>query len=85
MEATGYQRLVISGGVSANRKLRTRVEALCSEKGWQAFYPSLKFCTDNGAMIALAGAHRLAAGQHDDADAKAVRPRWPLEELSAVN
>jgi len=85
MEATKHKRLVISGGVSANRKLRARVETLCSEKGWQAFYPSLKFCTDNGAMIALAGAYRLAAGQQDGEDTQAVRPRWPLENLNAIS
>lgn len=84
MEATGYQRLVISGGVSANKTLRSRVDTLCKQRDWQAFYPSLTFCTDNGAMIALAGAYRLAAGQQDDANAQAVRPRWPLTELSAV-
>jgi len=85
MQATGYERLVISGGVSANKTLRSRVDSLCEQHHWQAFYPSLNFCTDNGAMIALAGAYRLASGQHDGADAQAVRPRWPLAELSALS
>ncbi len=84
LKATGHQRLVISGGVSANKKLRARVDELCAENSWHAFYPALEFCTDNGAMIALAGAYRLAAGQKDTADAQSVRPRWPLTELSGI-
>ncbi|TGD72494.1 tRNA (adenosine(37)-N6)-threonylcarbamoyltransferase complex transferase subunit TsaD [Mangrovimicrobium sediminis] len=76
----GLKTLVIAGGVSANRNLRASLtEALARERA-RVFYPAPRFCTDNGAMIAFAGAQRLAAGQRDDADT-AVRPRWPMEEL----
>jgi N6-L-threonylcarbamoyladenine synthase len=72
--------LVIAGGVSANKNLRASLkEALAKEKA-RVFYPAPVFCTDNGAMIAYAGAQRLQAGQVDAPDA-AVRPRWPMEEL----
>ncbi|MFK7892730.1 MAG: tRNA (adenosine(37)-N6)-threonylcarbamoyltransferase complex transferase subunit TsaD [Granulosicoccus sp.] len=81
MKRSGLQRLVISGGVSANRVLRTAADALAAEQGVRVFYPRLEFCTDNGAMIALAGAMRLSAGQRDGADFS-VMPRWPLETLS---
>ncbi len=72
--------LVIAGGVSANRKLRERLGEALAKEGARVFYPAPVFCTDNGAMIAYAGAQRLAAGQCDDAEAN-VRPRWPMEEL----
>ncbi|MBT4520882.1 MAG: tRNA (adenosine(37)-N6)-threonylcarbamoyltransferase complex transferase subunit TsaD [Halieaceae bacterium] len=72
--------LVIAGGVSANQRLREQLsEALAKEKS-RVFYPAPMFCTDNGAMIAYAGAQRLQAGQVDDVEAT-VRPRWPMEEL----
>ncbi|MFK8082074.1 MAG: tRNA (adenosine(37)-N6)-threonylcarbamoyltransferase complex transferase subunit TsaD [Granulosicoccus sp.] len=82
LRQSGYSRLVISGGVSANRTLREAADALQSEGELTVFYPRLEFCTDNGAMIALAGSRRLIAGQSDDL-AVNVKPRWPLEELSA--
>jgi N6-L-threonylcarbamoyladenine synthase len=72
--------LVIAGGVSANLRLRAQLaESLAKEKA-EVFYPAPLFCTDNGAMIAYAGAQRMAAGQVDSEDTK-VRPRWPMEEL----
>ncbi len=72
--------LVIAGGVSANTNLRASLtEALKKERA-RVFYPAPRFCTDNGAMIAFAGAQRLLAGQRDG-DAPQVRPRWPMEEL----
>jgi N6-L-threonylcarbamoyladenine synthase len=80
---TGRRRLVISGGVGANRRLRERLKALGVEEGVEVFYPRLEFCTDNGAMIALAGALRLVAGQQDGAVIRAT-PRWGLEDLPAV-
>jgi len=75
--------LVVAGGVSANRRLRAALEALANERGGRAYCPRLAFCTDNGAMIALVGALRLAAGESDDLGVT-IRPRWPLDELAPV-
>ena len=72
--------LVIAGGVSANIRLREQLEEALAREGARVFYPALRFCADNGAMIAYAGAQRLQAGQSDDG-ASRVRPRWPMEEL----
>ena len=80
LEATGDRRLVIAGGVGANRKLRAELAKAAQRDGFRAYFPRPEFCTDNGAMIALAGALRLAAGLHDDAAIK-VAPRWDLETL----
>lgn len=77
---TGRQSLVVAGGVGANRRLRERLADLAQRKGIQVCFPRLEFCTDNGAMIAHAGALRLAAGQHDDTTI-AVRPRWDMASL----
>lgn len=84
LKQTGLKSLVISGGVSANRKLRQVADDLRSELGIEVFYPRLEFCTDNGAMIALAGAHRLVRGEATDL-AIDVKPRWPLESLSGFD
>jgi N6-L-threonylcarbamoyladenine synthase len=75
-------RFVVAGGVAANRAVRTRLEALCAEHGFSFHAPPLKYCTDNAAMIALAGAERLALGLTDPLDAPA-RPRWPLDQAAA--
>ncbi len=75
--------LVIAGGVSANRHLRQELETALAKEGARVFYPAPVFCTDNGAMIAYAGAQRLLAGQVDSPDAQ-VRPRWPMEELAPL-
>jgi N6-L-threonylcarbamoyladenine synthase len=83
MAATGARRLVIAGGVGANRRLRANLARAATEDGFRTYFPRLEFCTDNGAMIALAGAIRLEAGQHNDAEIK-VFPRWDLESLSAL-
>jgi N6-L-threonylcarbamoyladenine synthase len=84
LKQTGLKRLVIAGGVGANRQLREALDAAAAKKRFRVFYPELEFCTDNGAMIAFAGAMRLQlqpeAAQRDYAFN--VRPRWPLEELS---
>jgi N6-L-threonylcarbamoyladenine synthase len=72
--------LVIAGGVSANTNLRQQLSRALAREGARVFYPAPRFCTDNGAMIAYAGAQRLQAGQVDAAVA-GVRPRWPMEEL----
>ena len=77
----GLKQLVVAGGVGANRELRRQLDAKAARRGIQVFYPEFEFCTDNGAMIALAGALRLSAGATPKAaGAFAVRPRWPLSE-----
>ena len=89
LEATGQQRLVVAGGVSANRRLRELLATEQARRGCELYFPELDLCTDNGAMIALAGALRLA-GRSDAAVplidmaplAFGVRPRWPLESLA---
>ncbi|MCP4840809.1 MAG: tRNA (adenosine(37)-N6)-threonylcarbamoyltransferase complex transferase subunit TsaD, partial [Halieaceae bacterium] len=79
----GLKTLVMAGGVSANRSLRSELKRALAKEQAEVYYPAPAFCTDNGAMIAYAGAQRLAAGQFDEADV-AVRPRWPMEELPPV-
>ena len=83
LEETGDTRLVIAGGVGANRKLRAQLADAAQREGFRVYFPRLEFCTDNGAMIALAGALRLQAGLHDDMAIK-VQPRWDLESLQAL-
>ena len=83
LEQTGYKRLVIAGGVSANTSLREQLAALLKRRGGAVYYPRKEFCTDNGAMIALAGYYRLAAGQQQDLTI-GVTPRWPMQDLPAV-
>ena len=83
LEACGAQRLVIAGGVGANRRLRSELARAGEKDGFQVYFPRLDFCTDNGAMIALAGAIRLASGQHQDETVQ-VRPRWDLQSLPAA-
>lgn len=80
LEQTGQRRLIIAGGVSANRLLREKMQVMVDELGARVFYPRMEFCTDNGAMIACAGAFRLKAGHTQDLKIS-VRPRWSLEEL----
>jgi N6-L-threonylcarbamoyladenine synthase len=83
LEQTGIDRLVVAGGVGANRALREALLAMAQDLSAELFYPRLEFCTDNGAMIAYTGACRLQAGQCEDLEIT-VRPRWSLEELNAV-
>jgi N6-L-threonylcarbamoyladenine synthase len=78
---TGLSQLVVAGGVGANQMLRSRLTAEISKRGGRVFYPDLEFCTDNGAMIAFAGALRLAEQQGDKDYRFNVKPRWNLEEL----
>ena len=80
---SGMKRLVVAGGVGANRELRRQLDARAAKSGVSVYYPELEFCTDNGAMIALAGALRFQAGVSiKPAGAFAVQPRWPLAELT---
>ncbi|WP_110667614.1 tRNA (adenosine(37)-N6)-threonylcarbamoyltransferase complex transferase subunit TsaD [Salinicola halophilus] len=81
LKASGRERLVVAGGVSANRRLREGLDAAMTKLGARAFYPRGRFCTDNGAMIAYAGAQRLLAGERTET--LQPRPRWPLAELCA--
>lgn len=85
LQHTKMQRLVVAGGVSANKKLREELTKLATGMGAEVHYPALAYCTDNGAMIALAGALRLQAGQSDGDKPLSLRPRWPLTELSGVS
>ena len=83
LKQTGLKRLVIAGGVSANKQLRQTLAELMQQLGGEVFYPQPQFCTDNGAMIAYAGFLRLKQGQQQDF-AIEVRPRWAMTELTAV-
>jgi N6-L-threonylcarbamoyladenine synthase len=76
-------RFVVAGGVAANAHVRQVLKALADARGFSFFAPPLAYCTDNAAMIALAGAERLAAGLTDGLDA-AARPRWPLDQAAAL-
>ena len=84
LEQTGLRSLIIAGGVSANTLLREELETSLEKITGQLFYAQLKFCTDNGAMIAYAGCQRLQAGQHQGL-AINVFPRWSIESLSAIS
>jgi len=84
LKQTKLKRLVVSGGVGANKRLRERLNEAGLKRGASVSYPRLEFCTDNGAMIAFAGAMRLHAMQQNTPDYSfSVRPRWDLAELKA--
>jgi N6-L-threonylcarbamoyladenine synthase len=84
LKQTKLKRLVVSGGVGANKRLRNRLNEAASKRGISVSYPRLEFCTDNGAMIAFAGAMRLHAMQAVKQNYSfSIRPRWDLAELSA--
>ena len=84
LDGSGLQRIVVAGGVGANRRLRAQLDAACAKRGVRVHYPELALCTDNGAMIALAAAMRLEAGVQQSSEAYAfdVKPRWPLDMLA---
>lgn len=88
IEQTGLTRLVVAGGVGANRRLRARLSAAAQGRGCTVFYPPFQFCTDNGAMIAFAGALRLQRFKQDGTRGHTsgftVRPRWDLASLAAA-
>jgi tRNA N6-adenosine threonylcarbamoyltransferase len=83
LEATGLDALVVSGGVSANQRLRAVLTERVGRQGGRVYYPRIEFCTDNAAMIAVAGLARLRAGEHDGL-AIQPRARWQLETLTAL-
>lgn len=83
LRKTGMKRLVIAGGVSANRHLRETLEAMATSDNATLYYARPAFCTDNGAMIAYAGCQRLLVGERDDLAIRPM-PRWPLETLTSV-
>jgi N6-L-threonylcarbamoyladenine synthase len=87
LQENGLKRLVIAGGVGANAQLRAKLNALAAKKRFKVYYPPMQFCTDNGAMIAFAGALRLQ--QRPEAAKReygfTVRPKWPLAEIDLAS
>lgn len=83
LKQTGLKQLVVAGGVGANARLRSVLREDLGRRGARVYFPELEYCSDNGAMIAFAGALRIAAGKqgHPTNGVFAVRPRWPLAEL----
>lgn len=84
LQETGLKQLIIAGGVSANRRLRERLDAVVTKEKASLFYARPEFCTDNGAMIAYAGCQRLLAGQSSGLVIEA-KPRWSMELLGSIN
>ena len=86
LKQTGLKRVVVAGGVGANRHLRAQLNAACAAAQVRVHYPELHLCTDNGAMIAMAAAMRLQAGQQQAQTDYAfdVKPRWPLDAITAA-
>ncbi|MFG5776703.1 tRNA (adenosine(37)-N6)-threonylcarbamoyltransferase complex transferase subunit TsaD [Comamonas sp. J-3] len=87
LKQTGMQRVVVAGGVGANRLLREQLNAACAKRRVRVHYPELHLCTDNGAMIAMAAAMRIQAGQQEATKEYAfdVKPRWPLDSIVLAN
>ena len=83
LKQTNCKRLLIAGGVSANKALREDLDKMVEKERAELFYARPEFCTDNGAMIAYAGCQRLKVGQSSDFTIQ-VRPRWPLTELPSL-
>ncbi|HEV7392554.1 MAG TPA: tRNA (adenosine(37)-N6)-threonylcarbamoyltransferase complex transferase subunit TsaD, partial [Burkholderiales bacterium] len=81
LEQSDLARLVVAGGLGANRLLRQALTARAERAGYSVYYPDVEFCTDNGAMIAFAGAKRLEQREGKDVLRFSVRPRWDLAEL----
>jgi len=87
LKATGMRRLVVAGGVGANRNLRMQLNQACAKAGVRVHYPELHLCTDNGAMIAMAAAMRVQSGQQVPQFDYSfdVKPRWPLSQTVATS
>lgn len=83
LDEAGSDVIVIAGGVGANKRLRAKLQEMAAKRGGRACFPRPSLCTDNGAMIAFAGALRLEAGQHETAEVK-VTPRWDMATLPQV-
>jgi N6-L-threonylcarbamoyladenine synthase len=83
LDQTGMKRIVIAGGVGANKQLRADLEALAKKIGGEVYYPRIEFCTDNGAMIAYAGMHRLKNNEVADLSVSA-KPRWSIDQLEPI-
>ena len=86
LKQTGMKRVVVAGGVGANRHLRKQLNEACAKNKVRVHYPELHLCTDNGAMIAMAAAMRLESGQQQASAEYAfdVKPRWPLDSITAA-
>ncbi len=82
LKQTGLNQLVVAGGVGANQQLRAQLNQAASKHGFRVFYPDLEFCTDNGAMIAFAGALRLQQQKRKCDYRFNVKPRWDLQEIN---
>lgn len=83
LQQTGINRLVVAGGVGANKRLRQVLREMTEKSGGEVFYPRIEFCTDNAAMIAYVGCLRLMAGETEPL-AINVRARWPMSQLDAL-
>ncbi len=81
IKQSGLKRIVVAGGVGANTALRASLARLAAGIGGECFYPRPEFCTDNAAMIALAGALRMAEGESNSGLSASIKPRWPLDQL----
>ncbi|UXN36872.1 tRNA (adenosine(37)-N6)-threonylcarbamoyltransferase complex transferase subunit TsaD [Avibacterium paragallinarum] len=84
LKETGFKRLVIAGGVSANQQLRQSLAELMAQLGGEVFYPQPQFCTDNGAMIAYTGFLRLKQGESSPLEIE-VKPRWAMTDLTKIH
>jgi N6-L-threonylcarbamoyladenine synthase len=82
LQQSDLKRLVIAGGVSANKHIRATLTQMTINENAEIYFPRPEFCTDNGAMIAYAGCQRLLVGQHQDLEIFA-RARWPINELQS--
>jgi N6-L-threonylcarbamoyladenine synthase len=85
LKQTGLKQLVIAGGVGANQLLRAQLNQAAVKRGFKVFYPDLEFCTDNGAMIAFAGALRLQQQEGHFDYRFNVKPRWDLQQINSQN